>query len=76
MRDILSKKVRDMEAMFSVYCNGICYGRTTTLKLAERIAKYCESVGLSAEVEASYVYSRNYEVEELMQRMKSQSFPS
>ena len=57
--------------MFSVYCNGVCYGRTTTLKLAERIAKYCKSIGLSAEIEASRVYSRNYEIEELIQRRKS-----
>lgn len=57
--------------MFSVYCDGICYGRTTTMRLAERIAKYCKSIGLSPEIEASYVYSRNYEVEELIQRMKS-----
>lgn len=60
-----------MEAIFSVYSNGICYGRTTTLRLAERIEKYCESIGLPTEIEASYVYSRNYEVEELIRKLKS-----
>lgn len=59
-----------MEVIFSVYGNGICYGRATTLKLAERIEKYYKSVGLPAEIEAGYVYSRNYEVEEMIQRMK------
>ena len=59
-----------MEAVYSIYGNGVCYGRTSSMKLAKKIVSYYDSVGISTEIESSFVYSREYEVEEMLNRLR------
>lgn len=59
-----------MDAIFSVIGEGVCYGRATSLKLAKKIESYYKSMGLQVEIETSFVYSRVYEVDEMLCRLK------
>jgi len=40
------------------------------MKLAKKIVSYYDSVGISTEIESSFVYSREYEVEEMLNRLR------
>lgn len=59
-----------MNIVYSIWNNGICYGRYEKEVYANMVAEAYMREGMKMEVECNFVCNRKYEVEEQIRKLK------